>query len=236
VWEHREGYLPTAIRWYRAIAPLVYHNDGNGHFTEISRKWALPSGQGLGIAFADYDRDGHLDIFVANDSMPEFFITTKAMHIRGTCAALRRRRGWRGPYYAVWGRFRRLQQRCLPDLVVTALASQMYAFIKQWDGTLPTTVIHPDSAADHKHSGGCTFLDYDNDGWKDLLINQGHDLDTVPTYLSHLRYKNPCCLQEYRQEFRGRFCTSREIFQKAWVGPVGNRRTLITTAGGRRVT
>src|SRR5713101_6346163 len=53
--------------------PLVYHNDGNGHFTEVSQKIGLSKpGKGLGIAIADYDRDGHTDLFVANDSMVEF--------------------------------------------------------------------------------------------------------------------------------------------------------------------
>src|SRR5216683_1640028 len=77
--ERREGHRaychPDA---YRAISPLVYHNDGNGHFTEISQKAGLAEpGKGLGIALADYDRDGHLDIFVANDSMPEFLYHNK---------------------------------------------------------------------------------------------------------------------------------------------------------------
>jgi len=58
------------------------------------------------------------------------------------------------------------------------------------------------------HSGwGVRFLDFDNDGWKDLLIAQGHDLDTIQLTFPNLRYREPCCwhgtratvLKTYRQ-------------------------------------
>ena len=77
--EHREGYRAYCHPdYFHAIAPLVYHNDGNGHFTEVSGKVGLAApGKGLGIALADYDRDGHIDLFVANDSMPEFLYHNK---------------------------------------------------------------------------------------------------------------------------------------------------------------
>src|SRR5256885_4220927 len=58
---------------YTTLFRSVYHNDGDGRFTEISKKIGISKpGTGLGIAFADYDRDGHIDICVANDSMFEF--------------------------------------------------------------------------------------------------------------------------------------------------------------------
>ena len=58
---------------------LVYHNDGNGHFTEVSHKLGLDKpAKALGIAIADYDRDGRIDLFIANDSMPEFLFHQKA--------------------------------------------------------------------------------------------------------------------------------------------------------------
>ena len=57
---------------------LVYHNDGDGHFTEVSHKLGLDKpAKALGIAIADYDLDGHIDIYVANDSMPEFLFHQK---------------------------------------------------------------------------------------------------------------------------------------------------------------
>ena len=57
---------------------LVYHNDGNGHFTEVSHKLGLDKpAKALGIAMADYDRDGRMDLFVSNDSMPEFLFHQK---------------------------------------------------------------------------------------------------------------------------------------------------------------
>src|SRR5438067_7085041 len=67
--EHREGYRAYCHPdVFQPIAPLVYHQDGNGHFTEVSSKVGISKpGKGLGIALADYDRDGHVDIVLAND-------------------------------------------------------------------------------------------------------------------------------------------------------------------------
>src|SRR5205807_3331797 len=57
--EHKEGYRAYCHPdVFQPISPLVYHNDGNGHFTEVSQKIGLAKpGKGLGIALADYDRD-----------------------------------------------------------------------------------------------------------------------------------------------------------------------------------
>src|SRR5947207_7460464 len=77
--EHREGYRSYCHPdTFPAITPLVYYNDGKGHFTEVAEKMGLAKpGKGLSIAIADYDRDGKVDLFVANDSMLEFLYHNK---------------------------------------------------------------------------------------------------------------------------------------------------------------
>src|SRR2546430_617220 len=76
---HQESYRAYCHPdYFKPIAPLVYHNGGNGHFTEATEKIGMAKpGKGLGLAIADYDRDGHIDLFVANDSMSEFLYHNK---------------------------------------------------------------------------------------------------------------------------------------------------------------
>ena len=224
--EHREGYRTYCHPdYFRAVAPLVYHNDGKGHFTEIAQTvgMAVP-GKGLGITFADYDRDGHIDIFIANDSMPEFLYHNKG---DGTFEELGLSAGvaldGEGHSYAGMGvDFADYNNDGLPDLVVTDLASQMYALYRNnGDGTFTyDTYASGIGRMTLKHSGwGVRFFDYDNDGWKDLLINQGHDLDTIQLTFPDLRYKEPMLLA--RNTGKGFVNVSEQagdIFQKAWVG------------------
>ena len=224
--ERREGYRsychPDS---FRPIAPLVYHNDGNGHFTEIAQKvgLALP-GKGLGIALADYDRDGRVDLFFANDSMPEFLYHNKG---NGTFEEVALQSGVavdsEGHSYAGMGvDFADYNNDGLPDIVVTDLASQIYALYRNnGDGTF-NYESYPSGIGlmTMKHSGwGARFLDFDNDGWKDLLITQGHDLDTIQLTFPDLRYKEPMLLaRNTGKGFVDISAQAGEVFQKAWVG------------------
>ncbi|HEY2351923.1 MAG TPA: CRTAC1 family protein [Candidatus Acidoferrum sp.] len=224
--EHREGYRaychPDA---FRAISPLVYHNDGNGHFTEIAQKAGLAQpGKGLGIALADYDRDGHVDLFIANDSMPEFLYHNRG---DGTFEDVALAAGvavdGEGHTYAGMGvDFADYNNDGLPDLAVTDLASQMYALYRNnGDGTF-TYDSYPSGLGrmTMAHSGwGMRFIDYDNDGWKDLLITQGHDLDTIQLNFPSLRYREPMLLAKNTgKTFVDVSAQSGDIFKKAWVG------------------
>src|ERR1700723_2896970 len=81
VWcgEHREGYRSYCHPdHFPPIPMLVYHNDGNGIFTEEAHSLGLDKpAKALGLAMADYDHDGHPALFVANDSMDEFLFHRK---------------------------------------------------------------------------------------------------------------------------------------------------------------
>src|SRR5467141_2846013 len=224
--ERREGYRaychPDA---YRAISPLVYHNDGNGHFTEISHKAGLAEpGKGLGIALADYDRDGHLDIFVANDSMPEFLYHNKGDGtLEEVALSTDDAVDGEGHTYAGMGvDFADYNNDGLPDLVVTDLASQIYALYRNnGDGTF-TYNSYPSEIGGITltHSGwGVRFIDYDNDGWKDLLINQGHDLDTIQLTFPNLRYRESMLLaRNTGHGFEDVSADAGNVFREDWVG------------------
>jgi enediyne biosynthesis protein E4 len=224
--EHKEGYRaychPDA---FKAIAPLVYHNDGNGHFTEIAEKAGLARpGKGLGIGLADYDRDGKVDLFIANDSMPEFLYRNKG---NGTFEEVALTSGvavdGEGHTYAGMGvDFADYNNDGLPDLVVTDLASQMYALYRNnGDGTFAYESFPSGlGRMTMGHSGwGVRFVDYDNAGRKDLLITQGHDLDTVELNFPSLHYRESMLLaRNTGHGFEDVSAAGGAIFQKAWVG------------------
>jgi hypothetical protein len=227
----RCGPPPPALRVYchpdafPPITLLAYHNDGNGHFTEVAQKIGLSKpAKGLGIALADYDRDGHIDLYIANDSWPEFLFHNKG---NGTFeevglaseAAL----DGDGRTFAGMGvDFADYNNDGLPDLIVDDLANQMYAlYLNNGDGTFNyasyTTNL---SRMTLLHSGwGVRFLDYDNDGSKDILIAQGHDLDTIEKTNPQLHYREPMLLlRNTGKGFVDVSGDSGSVFREAWVG------------------
>jgi len=202
----------------------VFHNNKDGTFTEVAQKIGLgKAGKGLGIAIADYDRDGHIDFFVANDSMVEFLYHNKG---DGTFEdfGLASEVGvdMDGRTYAGMGvDFADYNNDGWPDIVVTDLANQRYALYQNnGDGSFSyasnTAGIGQMTMA---HSGwGVRFFDYDNDGWKDLLIAQGHDLDTIELNYPNLHYREPMLLA--RNTGRGFVDVSAQsgsIFRQGWV-------------------
>jgi len=228
VWcgEHKEGYRTYCHPdYFKPVAPLVYHNDGNGHFTEVAEKVGMAKpGKGLGIAIADYDRDGHVDLFVANDSMSEFLFRNwgngmfeEVALVSGVAV------DGEGHTFAGMGvDFADYNNDGLPDLVITDLASQMYALYRNnGDGTF-SYESYPSGLGrmTMTHSGwGVRFLDYDNAGWKDLLIAQGHDLDTIELTFPNLRYREPMLLaRNTGHGFEDVSADAGSVFREAWVG------------------
>ncbi|MBV8807139.1 MAG: CRTAC1 family protein, partial [Acidobacteriaceae bacterium] len=210
---------------FKPITLLLYHNEDGKHFREVSQQAGMAEpGKGLGIAIADYDRDGFPDIFVANDSMQEFLFHNKR---NGTFEQVGLETevavDGDGRTYAGMGvDFSDYNNDGWPDLVITDLGNEKYAlYTNSRDGTFAYASYTSGLASiSLLHSGwGLRLADYDNDGWKDLLIAQGHVLDTIEIDNPALRYKEPPAL--LRNTGRGFVDVSKDsgiVFSERWAG------------------
>jgi hypothetical protein len=180
-------------------------------------------GKGLGIALADYDRDGRVDLFVANDSMAEFLYHNKGDGVfEEVGLASQVAVDIDGRTYAGMGvDFADYNNDGLPDIVVTNLANQRYALYQNaGDGSFTYATSSAGlGQMTVSHSGwGVRLFDYDNDGWKDLLIAQGHDLDTIEKTYPNLRYREPMLLA---RNTGGRFtdisAQAGSVFRQSWI-------------------
>jgi hypothetical protein len=218
------GYCHPDV--FPPISMLVYHNNGDGTFTEEAKKLGLSvPGKALGISVADYDRDGHPDLFVANDSMVEFLFHNRG---NGTFEEVGLESGVAvdgdGRTFAGMGTdFADYNNDGWPDLFVDDLANQKYALYQNdKDGTFSyDSYVSGVGGITLLHSGwGVRFMDYDNDGWKDLLIAQAHDLDTIEKSFPDLHYREPPVLLRNVEgkKFVDVGPVSNSVFQQKWVG------------------
>jgi enediyne biosynthesis protein E4 len=185
---------------YPGVTSLLYHNEGGERFREIGARAgiAIP-GKALGVAIADYDRDGRVDIFVANDSVREFLFRSlgggrfEEVGLVSGAAYDQDGRAFAGMGVA----FDDQDSDGWPDLIVTTLSNQLYAqFLNERTGlfTYATRASGLAEITRLRSGWGLALVDADNDGLRDLLVAQGHVLDTVELTSPHITYRQPLLL------------------------------------------
>lgn len=218
---HQPGYRAYCHPdQFNAISYLVYHNNGNGTFTDVSKQCGIAAspGKGLGIAINDFDRDGWPDIFVANDSFPEQLFRNNH---DGTFSEVALEAGLaydqNGRVFAGMGAdFADYNNDGWPDVFVNALANQKYALFRNDKGKFEDVVDSTGlGAITMSHSGwGAKWIDYDNDGWLDLFVAQGHVMDNIQLTEPTLRYlEPPLLLKNTGTRFRNVSAQSGPAFQ-----------------------
>ena len=182
---------------FQPVTHLVYRNRGDGTFEDATRKsgWGEAAGKGLGIAIGDIDRDGRIDVVVANDSFPQ-----QLFHNQG--GGVFREIGLEagiaydddGHSFAGMGVDLADYDRDLwPDLFINALAMQRYALFRNVKGRFEYASANTgvDRITKLRSGWGAKFVDYDNDGWRDLFVAQGHVMDNIALTQPALQYLEP---------------------------------------------
>jgi enediyne biosynthesis protein E4 len=206
------------------VANILYRNNGDGTFTDVSGKTriATAKGKGLGVAFADFDGDGFLDVYVANDSVQSFlFQSTGAGTFEEVGLLAGAGFNEDGKTFAGMGvDFADYDNDGHPDIFVTNLSNERYRLFRHnGDETFrDVTNMSGVGGIALPFSGWSTaFVDYDNDGWKDIFAAQGHVMDTIALTTPNLSYLQPPLLM--RNE-KGRFVrvSPGPFFGTAWAG------------------
>jgi len=180
---------------FPATTSILYHNRGDGTFEDVSQRSGIAAkkGRGLGVAFADYDDDGFTDIFVANDGMQQFLFhnngngtfTEVGMAAGAALSEDGRRLSGMGAVFQDYDNDGR------PDIIVTELPREIYGvYHNEGKGTFSYQSLQTGLGVLSSGSSGwgVGLEDFDNDGWKDLFVAQGHVLDNVEAIDPSLHY------------------------------------------------
>lgn len=188
-------------RVYSPAASWLFHNNGDGTFTDVSKESGIAKlpGKAWGVVATDIDNDGWMDLFVANDTVANFLLVNKH-NGKFEDAALEA-----GVAYNQSGRERSgmgvdsadFDQDGWQDLFVTNVDQEMYSIYRNNHDLSFEDKAGPMGLGrlTRLMSGwGVKFFDYDNDGDMDLFIANGHPDDKIEVHSSHVSYKEPLLL------------------------------------------
>lgn len=195
--ERRPGYRSYCHpNKYQGQIPTLFRNRGDGGFDDVTESVGLAgqAGNGLGVVCFDYDRDGWLDIFIANDSMPNFlFRNIQGREFEEVAFVAGVALGENGEAEAGMGvDAADYDGDGWPDLYMTHLDFEFDRLYRNGrDGTfLDATFEDGIGYKTFDVSGfGTRFVDYDNDGWRDLFVANGHVLDNIELFHEGTRYE-----------------------------------------------
>jgi hypothetical protein len=166
---------------YAGEPNLLYRNNGDGTFTDVSASTGIASqiGKGMGVAIADFNGDGWTDIFVANDNERNFLFRNRGgkrfdeLGVESTVAYTDNG----VPLSSMGVDFRDWRNDGNPGLFVTALGGETFPLWMNEGNGYFDMVTYPARIgfSSFKMSGwGAGIYDFDNDGWKDLFSANSH--------------------------------------------------------------
>ena len=215
-------------RLFKPTTSFLYHNNGDGTFTEVSQGTAIAKalGKGLGVVATDINNDGRMDLFVANDTVQNFLFVNRGPapngHWNWDEIALQSDVGFSEngrPRSGMGVDAADFDGDGWQDLFVANVDHEMYSvYINNKDETFHDAAEKTGVARDTKlMSGwGLKYFDYDNDGIVDLLLANGHPDDMIDNYSMQVKYKEPLLL--YHQGKDGKLKnvsqTAGPVFQK----------------------
>jgi enediyne biosynthesis protein E4 len=198
-----EGRPYCYLSKFKGSPGALYHNNRDGTFTDVSARAGIAAhrGKGLGVVAFDYNNDGRMDIFQANDSDPNFLFrnngdgTFSEVALEAECAL--------DPNGAVRGGMgvdaEDLDGDGYQDLFVTNFSQETNAFWhNNGDGTFSETTYELGlGKISRPVSGfGTRFFDYNNDGLVDLFVLNGHPFEPIQKVFAETTYAEPPFLFE----------------------------------------
>jgi hypothetical protein len=181
---------------YSPLPNTLYRNNGDGTFTDVSAETGISRyrGKGMGAVMADYDGDGFPDIFVANDTMPNFLFHNVGGK-KFEEVALENGVAYPESASAISGMgadFRDIDNDGRPDLWHTAIENESFPlYVNQAAGGFLELTAPARLGVTRNMSGWSNgIFDFDNDGKKDLFVARGNVLDNVSLF-SNRSYEEP---------------------------------------------
>ena len=170
---------------YGALPNQLFHNNRDGTFSDVSATSGIGNylGKGMGAAVADFDGDGLIDIFVANDTEPNFLFRNKG---NGKFEEIGAQTGvafnqFGIPVSSMGVDFRDLNNDGRPDLFVTALSNEGFLLFRNAGTEFEDIADQANLGLPSLPYSGWSNLiaDFNNDGWKDLFSANGHAIDNI---------------------------------------------------------
>jgi enediyne biosynthesis protein E4 len=236
---------------YKGTSARLWHNLGGGKFEDATQKAGLndPTSKSLGVAILDYNGDGWPDILLANDTQPNKLYLNKqngTFEEKAVAAGIAFSedgvaRAGMGVDAADYDRSGH------PSLIITNFANQMISLYHNEGNGLfvdeaPRSEVGRNTLV--TLGFGCFFFDYDNDGWPDIFVADGHIENEIERVQKRVSYAEPPHLfrnlgggkfQEVTAQVGGAFASPKVARGAAYadIDNDGALDVLVTTNGGR---